>query len=236
MKLTGPWCHWWLWNRLPRLLESNSTWPSWPPWWLLSNWFWPPWLPGNRWPWQLQLMWPPKIHFDATLPPVPRWLSASWHLGTSWDEACCQWLCWHWPEALVGPLREWHFCCCGWWPSASSMLAWDDVLTGGTVPSDSWDGDMVATALLTFSGEDCSDLQLDTSAIAWSRRWVDFCSNTAFWIRGRVVQISCLDDQNLANRQNLGVWFSIGECQSPGRDVHWWWCSYCCLVVLVEWL
>ena len=24
------------------------------------------------------------------------------------------------------------------------------------------------------------------------------------------MQISCLDDQNLTNRKNLGVWFSIG--------------------------
>ena len=31
---------------------------------------------------------------------------------------------------------------------------------------------MVATPSVTFSREDCSDLQLDTSAIAWSRRWL----------------------------------------------------------------
>ena len=54
---------------------------------------------------------------------------------------------------LVGiPSRE---------PSASSMLAWDDVSTGGTVTSNFWGGDMVATASVIFSREDCSDSQLD---------------------------------------------------------------------------
>ena len=62
-------------------------------------------------PWLWWLMWPPEIWFDATTPPVPRWLFASWHLGTSWGEAYRQWLCWHWPGALMGPLGDWHFYC-----------------------------------------------------------------------------------------------------------------------------
>ena len=42
-------------------------------------------------------------------------------------------------------------------PSLSSMLAWDDVLTGGTVTSDFRGGDVVAAALVIFSREDCLD-------------------------------------------------------------------------------
>ena len=45
-------------------------------------------------------------------------------------------------------------------------LAWEDVLAGEVVTSDLWGGDMVAATVAVFSREDCSDLQLDVSAIA----------------------------------------------------------------------
>ena len=57
-------------------------------------------------------------------------------------------------------------------PSVSLMLAWYDVLTGGAITSDFWGGDMVATALVIFSREDCLDSWLDASIIAWSRKWL----------------------------------------------------------------
>ena len=50
------------------------------------------------------------------------------------------------------------------------MLAWEDVSAGGVVTSDLWGGDMVATTVVVFSEDDCLDLQLDVSAIAWVRR------------------------------------------------------------------
>ena len=55
-------------------------------------------------------------------------------------------------------------------PSASSTLAWEDVSAGGVVTSDLQGGDVVAVTMAVFSGEDCLDLQLDVSAIAWVRR------------------------------------------------------------------
>ena len=51
-------------------------------------------------------------------------------------------------------------------PSASLMLAWEDVLAGGVVTSYLWGGDMVAATVVVFSREDCLDSQLDVSAIA----------------------------------------------------------------------
>ena len=51
-------------------------------------------------------------------------------------------------------------------PSASLMLAWEDVLAGGVVTSDLQGGDVVAATVADFSREDCSNLQLDVSAIA----------------------------------------------------------------------
>ena len=39
----------------------------------------------------------------------------------------------------------------------SSMLAWDDVLTGGTETLDFWGGDVVTAVVVIFSREDCLD-------------------------------------------------------------------------------
>ena len=55
-------------------------------------------------------------------------------------------------------------------PSASSMLAWDDVSTGGTVTCDFGGGDVVTATVVIFFREDCLDSQLDASVITWSRR------------------------------------------------------------------
>ena len=57
-------------------------------------------------------------------------------------------------------------------PSASLMLAWDDVSTGGTVTSDFQGGDIVTIAVVIFSREDCLHSQPDASVIAQSRRWL----------------------------------------------------------------
>ena len=57
-------------------------------------------------------------------------------------------------------------------PSTSSMLAWDDVFTGGAVTSDFQGGEVVIAAIVIFSREDHLDSQLDTSITAQSRRWV----------------------------------------------------------------
>ena len=51
-------------------------------------------------------------------------------------------------------------------PSASLMLAWEDVSAGGVVTSDLWAGDVVAVTVEVFSWEDCLDLQLEVSVIA----------------------------------------------------------------------
>ena len=51
-------------------------------------------------------------------------------------------------------------------PSTSLTLAWEDVSAGGVVTSDLQGGDVVAATVAVFSREDCSDLQLDVSAIA----------------------------------------------------------------------
>ena len=54
-------------------------------------------------------------------------------------------------------------------PSASSMLAWDDVSTGGTETSDFQGGDVVTTTVVIFPREECLNSQLDASTIAQSR-------------------------------------------------------------------
>ena len=38
-KFSRLWLNWWLWNRLPQLLELNGTWLSWPPWPSFRKWF-----------------------------------------------------------------------------------------------------------------------------------------------------------------------------------------------------
>ena len=61
-------------------------------------------------------------------------------------------------EMLVGILlRE---------ASASSILAWEEVLTGRGGASGLWDGDMTASTVADFPMGKCSDWQLDSSAIA----------------------------------------------------------------------
>ena len=65
-------------------------------------------------------------------------------------------------EMLVGmPSRE---------ASSSSTLDLDDVSMGGSETSDFWGGDVVTTAVVIFSREECLDSQLDASIIAQSRR------------------------------------------------------------------
>ena len=53
--------------------------------------------------------------------------------------------------------------------SPSLMLAWDDVSIGGTVTSNFWGGDVVATDMVIFSKQDCSDSWLDNLATPCSR-------------------------------------------------------------------
>ena len=48
----------------------------------------------------------------------------------------------------------------------STILAWEEVSTGGARASDLWDRDMTATTAATFPAVECSDLQLESSAIA----------------------------------------------------------------------
>ena len=54
--------------------------------------------------------------------------------------------------------------------SASSMLAWDEVLMGQSETSDFWGGNTMTTTVVIFPREECSDSQLDPSIIAHSRR------------------------------------------------------------------
>ena len=65
-------------------------------------------------------------------------------------------------EMLAGiPLRE---------ASTSSILAWEEVLTGRGGASDLWDGDVTASTVVAFPIGECSDSWLDSSAIAWVSR------------------------------------------------------------------
>ena len=50
--------------------------------------------------------------------------------------------------------------------SPSSILAWEEVLTGRGGASDLWDGDMTASAVAAFPVMECSGLQLELSVIA----------------------------------------------------------------------
>ena len=50
--------------------------------------------------------------------------------------------------------------------SPSSTLAWEEVLIGGGGASDLWEGDMAASAVAAFHMAECSDLSLESSAIA----------------------------------------------------------------------
>ena len=50
------------------------------------------------------------------------------------------------------------------------MLAWDEVLAGGSRPSGLCGRDMRTTAVVSLLGDDCWELQLDTSNTAWDRR------------------------------------------------------------------
>ena len=54
--------------------------------------------------------------------------------------------------------------------SPSSILAWEEVSTGRGGASDLWDGDMTASAVVAFPMAECSDSQLDWSAITWVNR------------------------------------------------------------------
>ena len=54
--------------------------------------------------------------------------------------------------------------------STSSILAWEEVSTGGGEASDLWDGSVTASTVTTFPVGECSNLQLDSPAIAWVRR------------------------------------------------------------------
>ena len=54
--------------------------------------------------------------------------------------------------------------------SPSSMLAWDEVLGGGSRPSGFCGRDVRATAEVGLLGDDCWDPQLDTSSTAQDRR------------------------------------------------------------------
>ena len=62
-------------------------------------------------------------------------------------------------ETLTGlPSRE---------ASLSSILAWEEVSTGRGGASDLWDRDMTASAVAAFPVAECSNSQLESSAIAW---------------------------------------------------------------------
>ena len=90
-------------------------------------------------------------------------------------------------------------------PSASSTLAWEDVLAGGVVTSDLWGGDMVAVTVAVFSGEDCSDSQLDVSAIARFRR----LSTSVAMLHLGSGWSGFQDDRGLTNKQSLCVQFHL---------------------------
>ena len=49
--------------------------------------------------------------------------------------------------------------------SPSSILAWEEVLTGRGGASDLWDGDMAASAVAAFPMAECSNTWLDLSTI-----------------------------------------------------------------------
>ena len=95
-------------------------------------------------------------------------------------------------------------------PSASSMLAWDDVSTGGTVASDFKGGDIVTTTVVIFSREDCSDSQLDTSVITWFRRCLtsvvilpssfggDLCGLVVWMMEALPIDSALVSDSSLA--------------------------------------
>ena len=54
--------------------------------------------------------------------------------------------------------------------SPFSILAWEEVPTGGGGASDLWDRDMAASSVAAFPIVECSNLWLELSAIAWVSR------------------------------------------------------------------
>ena len=54
--------------------------------------------------------------------------------------------------------------------SASSTLAWDEVLTAWSGPSGFWGGVMRTTAVVALLGDEHLDSQLEASSTAWDRR------------------------------------------------------------------
>ena len=54
--------------------------------------------------------------------------------------------------------------------STSSILAWEEVSTGGGEASDLWGRSVTASTITTFPVGECSDLWLDLPAIAWVSR------------------------------------------------------------------
>ena len=95
--------------------------------------------------------------------------------------------------------------------SASSMVAWDDVSTGGSEAPDFWGGDIVTAAVVIFLREECLDSQLDASIIAQSRRSLTSTVKLPSNFGGRFMWISCLHDGGLTNRWCQGVQFLLGR-------------------------
>ena len=54
--------------------------------------------------------------------------------------------------------------------SPSPTLAWEEVSTGGSGTSNLWDRDITASAVAAIPAVECSDLQLELSTIAQSRK------------------------------------------------------------------
>ena len=74
--------------------------------------------------------------------------------------------------------------------SPSSILAWEEVLTGGGGASDLWDGDMNASAVAAFPMVEHSDSQLDSSAIAWVSRSSTSVAMLILDFKGLLVEVA----------------------------------------------
>ena len=77
--------------------------------------------------------------------------------------------------------------------SPSSILAWEEVLTGGGGASDLWDGDMTASTVAAFPMVECSNSQLDSSAITQVSRSSTSIAMLILGFKGVLGGSSCWD-------------------------------------------
>ena len=90
------------------------------------------------------------------------------------------------------------------------MLAWDEVLAGGSRPSGLHGRHMRTTAAVGLLWGDCLDSQLDTSNTAWDRRLLTSVVILPSGLRGDLGGLFTRT-VGMSKRWHLPIWFLHGR-------------------------